>query len=89
MGRSDSDRQYVFINSRPVDIPRINRVMNEMWRRYAKLSNSMYMTVQCCWKMCLAGDCIVQTSTASSTISTCPVQCIHGHHIATQFPACL
>jgi DNA mismatch repair ATPase MutL len=33
VGRSDSDRQYVFVNSRPVDIPRINRVMNEMWRR--------------------------------------------------------
>ena len=34
VGRSDNDRQFVFCNGRPVDMPRISRAMNEVWRRY-------------------------------------------------------
>lgn len=30
VGRSDSDRQYVFCNGRPVEVPRIHRLFNEV-----------------------------------------------------------
>jgi DNA mismatch repair ATPase MutL len=30
VGRSDSDRQYVFCNGRPVDLPRVHRLFNEV-----------------------------------------------------------
>jgi DNA mismatch repair ATPase MutL len=34
VGRSDNDRQFTFVNGRPVDLPRFAKVMNEVWRRY-------------------------------------------------------
>ena len=30
VGRADGDRQYIFCNRRPVDLPRINRLFNEV-----------------------------------------------------------
>lgn len=30
VGRSDNDRQFVFCNGRPVDLPKITRMMNEV-----------------------------------------------------------
>lgn len=32
-GHSDNDRQFVFCNGRPVDLPKAVRIMNEEWRR--------------------------------------------------------
>lgn len=34
VGRSDNDRQFAFLNGRPVDLPRFAKVLNEVWRRY-------------------------------------------------------
>lgn len=34
VGRSDSDRQYFYVNGRPVHIPKFNKVLNEVWRNY-------------------------------------------------------
>jgi DNA mismatch repair ATPase MutL len=34
VGRSDNDRQFIFCNKRPVDFPKMNRVLNEVWRKY-------------------------------------------------------
>lgn len=34
VGRSDNDRQFLFCNGRPVDLPKFSKVLNEVWRRY-------------------------------------------------------
>lgn len=34
VGRCTTDRQFLFINGRPVDIPRITKAINEVWRQY-------------------------------------------------------
>eukprot|EP01033_Poteriospumella_lacustris_P000696 gene696-492_t len=34
IGRSDNDRQFIFCNSRPVDLPRVVKALNEVWRKY-------------------------------------------------------
>jgi DNA mismatch repair protein PMS2 len=34
VGRSDNDRQFLFCNGRPVDLPKFSKVINEVWRRY-------------------------------------------------------
>jgi DNA mismatch repair protein PMS2 len=34
VGRSDNDRQFIFCNGRPVDLPKVTKVINEVWRRY-------------------------------------------------------
>ena len=34
VGRSDNDRQFVFCNGRPVDLPKFVKVINEVWRKY-------------------------------------------------------
>ena len=34
VGRSDNDRQFLFCNGRPVDLPKVVKVLNESWRRY-------------------------------------------------------
>lgn len=34
IGRSSSERQFVFINGRPVDVPAIVRTLNETWRQF-------------------------------------------------------
>lgn len=34
VGRADADRQFVYCNSRPVDLPKVVKLMNEVWRRY-------------------------------------------------------
>lgn len=30
VGRSDTERQYVYVNGRPVDIPKVNRIFNDV-----------------------------------------------------------
>ena len=32
VGRSDNDRQFVFCNNRPVDVPKVSKVINEVSR---------------------------------------------------------
>ena len=34
VGRSDNDRQFVYCNGRPVDLPKFTKVVNEVWRKY-------------------------------------------------------
>jgi DNA mismatch repair protein PMS2 len=34
VGRSDNDRQFLYCNGRPVDIPKFSKALNEVWRRY-------------------------------------------------------
>lgn len=34
VGRSDNDRQFFYLNGRPVDLPALARVVNEVWRCY-------------------------------------------------------
>lgn len=34
VGRCDNDRQFMFCNSRPVDLSRFAKALNEVWRRY-------------------------------------------------------
>jgi DNA mismatch repair protein MutL len=34
VGRSDNDRQYIFCNGRPVDLPKVVKALNEIWRKY-------------------------------------------------------
>merc|ERR1711862_797299 len=35
-GRSSSDRQHFFLNSRPVDVPKIQRIINSVFKRFRK-----------------------------------------------------
>ena len=34
VGRSDNDRQFLYCNGRPVDLPKITKLVNEVWRKY-------------------------------------------------------
>ncbi|KAH7472117.1 DNA mismatch repair protein PMS1 [Phytophthora ramorum] len=34
VGRSDNDRQFFFINGRPFDLPKMAKMLNEVWRQY-------------------------------------------------------
>lgn len=34
VGRNDNDRQFIFLNGRPVDMPRLVKALNETWRKY-------------------------------------------------------
>lgn len=34
VGRSNNDKQFMYINSRPVDVPKVNKAINEVWRQY-------------------------------------------------------
>ncbi|KAG5176090.1 hypothetical protein JKP88DRAFT_259047 [Tribonema minus] len=34
VGRSDTERQFTFLNGRPVELPKVTRVLNEVWRQY-------------------------------------------------------
>ena len=34
VGRNDNDRQFLFCNGRPVDLPKVTKSLNEVWRRY-------------------------------------------------------
>ena len=43
VGRSNNDRQFVFINQRPVDIPKITRTMNNVWRLYEMKHKPAYI----------------------------------------------
>jgi DNA mismatch repair protein PMS2 len=40
--RSSSDRQYLYINSRPVDLPKFDRLMNELYRNYNNNNSGQY-----------------------------------------------
>ncbi len=33
-GRSDNSRQFLYVNGRPVDLPSVMRILNEVWRQY-------------------------------------------------------
>ncbi len=33
-GRSDNSHQFLYVNGRPVDLPSVIRVLNEVWRHY-------------------------------------------------------
>ena len=35
-GRSGLDRQFFYLNKRPVDLPRIAKCINEIYRMYSK-----------------------------------------------------
>jgi DNA mismatch repair protein PMS2 len=37
VGRSDNDRQFLFINGRPADLPGVVRALNECWRQVDQL----------------------------------------------------
>ena len=41
VGRAAPDRQFFFINKRPVDVPFLSKILNSEWRRYSskKLSS--------------------------------------------------
>ena len=34
VGRCDNDRQFLYINGRPVDLPRLTKTLNETWRQF-------------------------------------------------------
>lgn len=35
-GRSSSDRQFFYLNKRPVDLPRVAKVINETFKQFSK-----------------------------------------------------
>ena len=35
VGRASPDRQFFFINKRPVDVPFLSKILNSEWRRYS------------------------------------------------------
>ena len=43
VGRSNNDRQFCFINNRPVDIPKVTRLMNEVWRLFEMKHKPAYI----------------------------------------------
>ena len=43
VGRSNNDRQFVFINQRPVDIPKLTRTMNSVWRLHEMKHKPAYI----------------------------------------------
>ncbi|TPP67615.1 Mismatch repair endonuclease PMS2 [Fasciola gigantica] len=40
-GRSSADRQFVFVNGRPCDMPKINRMVTDLWRRCSRETISL------------------------------------------------
>jgi DNA mismatch repair protein PMS2 len=34
VGRSNNERQFTYLNGRPVDLPRLHKAVNEVWRAY-------------------------------------------------------
>lgn len=42
-GRSASDRQFLSINNRPCDIPKLSKVVNEVYKQYAKTKYPVYV----------------------------------------------
>ena len=52
VGRNDNDRQFVFCNNRPVDVPKVSKVINEVRRRLGKLDcDCFYCFVIFCYVM--------------------------------------
>lgn len=50
-GRSSADRQFTFVNGRPCDLPKINRLVTDLWRRCSReainlTSSGLRMPVQ-------------------------------------------
>ncbi|VDP84112.1 unnamed protein product [Echinostoma caproni] len=50
-GRSSSDRQFVYVNNRPCDLPKITRLVTDLWRRCSRealslTSSGMRMPIQ-------------------------------------------
>jgi DNA mismatch repair protein PMS2 len=40
-GRASSDRQFVYVNGRPVDLPKINKLLNELYGSFNSLQKPM------------------------------------------------
>jgi len=34
VGRTDNDRQFFYVNGRPVDLPKVTKAVNEIWRQF-------------------------------------------------------
>ena len=47
VGRSDNDRQFVFCNGRPVDLPKVIKVLNEVGLNFILLVNSYLFMYTC------------------------------------------
>jgi DNA mismatch repair ATPase MutL len=47
VGRNDTERQYVYVNGRPVDIPKINRICNEVCTVCVINIHTMYISHIC------------------------------------------
>ena len=43
LGRSDNERQFLFLNGRPVDLPKIARCISETWRQFEVKQKPTYV----------------------------------------------
>lgn len=43
VGRSNNDKQFLFINGRPVDVPKVARTLNEAWRAFEMRHKPAYI----------------------------------------------
>lgn len=41
-GSSSSDKQFLFVNERPVDLPKLAKIINQVFRSYDNATNSVY-----------------------------------------------
>ncbi|CCI43565.1 unnamed protein product [Albugo candida] len=42
-GRSDSDRQFLYINGRPIDAPKLTKAIHEVWRQFEMRQYAAYV----------------------------------------------
>jgi DNA mismatch repair ATPase MutL len=54
VGRSDNDRQFTYCNGRPVDLPKVIKVVNEVWRKVSNVFCVM-LCVRVCVYVCRVG----------------------------------
>ncbi len=43
IARSNNDKQFLFLNGRPVDIPKVSKTINEVWRMYEMKHKPAYV----------------------------------------------
>ena len=43
ISRSNNDKQFLYINGRPVDIPKVTKAFNEVWRQYEMKHKPAYV----------------------------------------------
>jgi DNA mismatch repair protein PMS2 len=48
VGRSDNDRQFTFLNGRPVDLPKVGRVLNEVRGTLHQTVLGFLFGISCC-----------------------------------------